>query len=76
MTHYAGYYDDIDDDRNRQIGWLQETAKSITHYGEGTGEELASFWESQMASEAIDLPDWFDAHDRALLVKYVSDYSK
>lgn len=56
------------DDRVQQVNWLQQEAVDITNYGEGSAEELVSFWESQDCEK----PDWFDSHDRGLLVDLVS----
>ena len=55
------------DDRVQQINWLEQEAVDIAFYGEGSGEELVSFWESQ----GNEKPDWFDDHDRGLLVGYL-----
>lgn len=54
-------------DRVQQVGWLRQEAQDILNYGEGTAEELVEFWESQ----GVEIPEWFDATDRNLLVQYV-----
>ena len=57
-------------DRVKQVNYLRELAEDIllSDMGEeNSAESLVAFYES----EGSDYPDWFDAHDRALLVEYV-----
>ena len=57
-------------DRVKQVNYLRELAEDIllSDMGESSSaESLVAFYES----EGSDYPDWFDAHDRALLVEYV-----
>lgn len=57
------------DDRVQQVGWLRQEAQDILSYGEGSAEELVEFWESQ----SVEVPEWFDATDRSLLVRFVGE---
>ena len=60
------------DDRVAQVNYLRQTAADIASYGsreDGDGEARVAEWEEQ--SRATDgLPDWYDAHDRKLLVEW------
>lgn len=64
------------DDRVAQISWLRELAANIAeNLGEGTAEELVEFaFESDtMETWGIEIPEWFDDTDRALLVEMVAE---
>lgn len=64
------------DDRMAQVGWLNELAANIAaNLGEGTAEELVAYAFSDEGRESwgIEVPQWFDAHDRGLLIKRVND---
>ena len=54
-------------DRMDQINWIEEQADIISWYGEGTVKELVAYWEQH-----TETPDWFDKHDRILLVELVT----
>ena len=56
------------EDRVKQVNYIEQLANEIEYYGEGTGEELVSFWESQPETEQ---PEWYDNYDRGLLVKMI-----
>jgi hypothetical protein len=61
-------------DRVQQVSWLSELAANIAeNLGEGTAEELVEYALSDeaRASWGLELPAWFDAHDRRLLVDMV-----
>ena len=63
-------------DRTRQVNALQELASNITSLvGEGTAEELVGYALSEEGRDSwnIELPWWFDDHDRSLLVEFVDD---
>ncbi len=60
------------EDRVEQVNWLRQQAADLASYGtreDGDGEARVAFWEQQ--SEA--LPEWYDAHDRELLVNWVNE---
>lgn len=64
------------DDRVEQINWINEIAANIAeNLGDGTAEELVTYALSDegRAAWGIELPAWFDAHDRALLVERVAE---
>jgi len=55
-------------DRVEQVDFLRETARVLASYGtreDGDGEARVAFWEEQ----SEELPEWYDAHDRKLLVE-------
>lgn len=57
------------EDRVEQVNALREQARILADYGtrdDGDGETRVTFWESQ----SEELPDWYDAHDRKLLVEW------
>ena len=62
------------DDRNAQNQWLQEQSEIASHAdqsnGDVTANELQKFWEDQSTS----LPEWFDNHDRLLMVEYIDSH--
>jgi hypothetical protein len=62
-------------DRTEQVNWLQELAGNIaSNLGEGTAEELVEYALGEgRKSWGIDIPDWFDDHDRDLLTRFVSE---
>ena len=62
------------EDRVAQVNWLDELAANITaNLGVGTAEELVEYALSDEGRDSwnIDLPAWFDDHDRDLLVSKV-----
>ena len=64
------------DDRVAQVSWLRELATNIAeNLGEGSAEELVEFaFESDtMETWGIEIPEWFDDADRALLVGLVEE---
>ena len=65
MSMYQG------DDRVRQVNWLNQEAADMVDTdmsdGQTSAEELVEFWE-----QGTEKPEWFDAHDRAYLVKRVA----
>jgi len=57
------------DDRVAQVNYLRQTAADLASYGareDGDGEQRVAFWEEQ----SEELPDWYDSHDRKLLVAW------
>ena len=66
----------ITTDRTAQVNWLREMADNIAgNLGEGTAEELVEYALSDEGRESwgIELPEWFDDHDRNLLIKWVGE---
>ena len=64
------------DDRVAQIGWLCELAINIAeNLGEGTAEELVEYALSDegRTNWGIELPQWFDEHDRQALIEMVAN---
>ena len=64
----------VTEDRVAQVDWLREFAANVAqNMGEGTAEELVEYALSDEAGESwdIELPEWFDDHDRDLLVQMV-----
>ena len=58
-------------ERTEQVNWLREQADIISYYG-GHSEEAGTYvtyWEKNID----ELPDWFDNHDRRLLIKMVAE---
>jgi len=65
-----------DGDRTAQVNWLRELAGNIAaNLGEGTAEELVDYALSDEGRESwgIEIPQWFDAHDRSLLIEWVTE---
>ena len=63
------------DDRVEQVNWILQFADSIAqNMGEGTAEELVEYALSDEGREpwGIELPTWFDDHDRRLLTREVA----
>ena len=61
-------------DRVQQVNWIEELAQNIAqNLGDGTAEELVEYALSDEGRESwgIELPDWFDDHDRSLLIRTV-----
>ncbi len=61
-------------DRVRQVNWLRTLATNIAqNLGEGSAYELVEYALSSEGRESwgIELPAWFDGHDRHLLIEYV-----
>ena len=63
------------DDRTVQVGWLQELATNIAeNLGEGTAEELVEYAMSEEGAVwGIEWPEWYDAQDCKLLVRFVGE---
>jgi len=64
------------DDRVQQVNWLRELAYNISqNLGEGTAEELVEYALSDEGRESwdIELPSWFDDHDRGKLIEWVAE---
>ena len=61
--------------RVSQVNWLRELAGNLAaNLGNGTAEEIIEFALSGDAVEwGIEIPDWFDAHDRELLTDMVAE---
>jgi hypothetical protein len=65
-------------DRVQQVNWLRELAANIAGIspaGECTAEEVVEFALSEEGREswAIEIPSWFDDHDRRKLVEWVAE---
>jgi len=61
-------------DRQEQIQWLEEIAGDLTSCNwVGTPRELVAFWEED-GNEQSALPEWYDEHDRQLLVRTLGGY--
>ena len=60
-------------DRFKQVSWLRSLAGDIAWNTEqGTAEERVEFWlDFPDPDERIELPSWFDEHDRRLLTRMV-----
>ena len=77
QNDYMAEYDDYrlaTEDRVEQVNWLRELAGNIAaNLGEGTAEELVEYALSREGRESwgITIPDWFDAHDHDVLVRWV-----
>lgn len=64
------------EDRVKQVNWLRELAANIAaNLGEGSADELVEYALSDEGRESwgIDIPAWFDDHDRAFLVDCVAE---
>ena len=64
------------EDRTEQVNWLRELAGNIAaNLGPGTAEELVQYALSREGRESwgIEIPQWFDAHDRSLLIQWVGE---
>ena len=60
--------------RVEQVNWLRESAYNIaTWMGKGNAEQHVAYALSREGRESwgVTIPEWFDDHDRALLVEYV-----
>ena len=56
--------------REHQLNWLEEVAGDLAHEdSEGTAEEKVTYW----LKETSGVPEWFDDHDRSLLIEWVDD---
>jgi predicted transcriptional regulator len=63
-------------DRVQQVNWLRELAYNISqNLGEGTPEELVEYALSDEGRESwgIEIPSWFDDHDRGKLIEWVAE---
>lgn len=62
-------------DRVTQVNWINELAANMANMGGGTAEEIIEYALSKEGQESwgIDLPDWFDDHDRWLLTQRVAE---
>lgn len=62
-------------DRVQQVNWIREVADDITCNVLDcgfTGEELVTYCLDE-AEDIIELPEWFDSHDRGLLVRFADE---
>ena len=62
--------------RTAQVGWLRTLAGDLTSNNQdGTPEEIVAFWEQEERRLEGDeaFPEWYDEHDRALLVRFVEE---
>jgi len=61
-------------DRQEQVNWLEEIAGELTSCNwAGTPRELVAFWE-EGGNEQDALPEWYDQHDRELLIRTLGKY--
>jgi len=61
-------------DRQEQIQWLEEIAGDLSSCNwVGTPRELVAFWEED-GNEQSAFPEWYDNHDRQLLIRTVGRY--
>jgi len=61
-------------DRVAQINWLEEIAGDLSCCNwAGTPRELVATWE-EGGNEQSALPEWYDQHDRELLVRTLGEY--
>ena len=57
--------------RFMQVSWLRELAGDLSwNADEGTAEEIVAYALDE-AEEKVELPEWFDEHDRRLLTRMV-----
>lgn len=58
------------DDRVRQVNWLKGIADEISFgsVGEGSPEQRVEYF-----LEHTEIPEWFDSHDRRLLIEMISN---
>jgi hypothetical protein len=64
------------EDRSQQVQWLMNLAANIAqNMGSGSARDLVEYALGDEGRDAyqIYIPEWFDAHDRALLVSFVDD---
>ena len=61
-------------DRQAQVEWLEEIAGDLSCCNwAGTPRELVATWE-EGGNEQSALPEWYDQHDRELLVRTLGRY--
>jgi len=61
-------------DRQAQVEWLEEIAGDLSCCNwAGTPRELVATWE-EGGNEQHALPEWYDQHDRELLVRTLGRY--
>ena len=61
-------------DRLEQVNWLEEIAGDLSCCNwAGTPRELVATWE-EGGNEQSALPEWYDQHDRELLVRTLGRY--
>ena len=61
-------------DRQSQVEWLEEIAGDLSSCNwAGTPRELVAFWE-EGGNEQSAIPEWYDDHDRQLLVRTLGEY--
>lgn len=65
------------DDRTEQVNWLRELGSNIANWHRGSGSSAAEAVEYALSADgtenmAIDWPEWFDDHDKALLVEWTA----
>ncbi len=65
-------------DRVAQINWIRQLAANLTDSAPTevtVAEDLVAYALSDTGrlEQSIELPEWFDSHDRGLLVEYVQE---
>ena len=69
-------------DRTAQVNWIMELASdlhsnwqgSVSDYADAEtyAETIVTDYLERMAEEREPMPDWWDAHDRGLLVRFIA----
>lgn len=66
-----------DEDRVRQVNMVMQLANDIAAYSgaddPSQAEEAVNSWLEWGNEYQVDLPQWFDDHDRRLLVRWVAE---
>ena len=60
-------------DRQAQVNWLEEIAGDLSCSWAGTPTEIVADWE-EGGKEQDALPEWYDQHDRELLIRTLGKY--
>ena len=60
-------------DRQSQVNWLEEIAGDLSCSWAGTPTEIVADWE-EGGKEQDALPEWYDKHDRELLIRTLGKY--
>ena len=60
-------------DRVAQVNWLEEIAGDLSCSWAGTPTEIVADWE-EGGKEQCALPEWYDKHDRELLIRTLGKY--
>lgn len=65
------------EDRVRQINIVMQLANDIAAYSgaddPSQAEDAVNFWLERENKDQVDLPQWFDDHERKLLVRWVAE---